>query len=91
MPLSGVSRLRSPLTGLQSWPSATGNAWSSVAAAGSGRVNLWFEGVAFDALVGWLEGLRSQFGVSVDEFAVERAVDTGTVNARIGVVEAPAS
>ena len=66
-----------------------GGALQRIEPVGSARVNLWFEGVAFDAMVGWLEGLRRQFGVSVDEFAVERMPDTGTVNARIGVVEAP--
>jgi general secretion pathway protein M len=57
---------------------------------GTGRVNLWFEGVAFDAMVSWLEGLQRQYGIRVDELSVERSVDVGTVNARVGVVDAAA-
>lgn len=56
--------------------------------AGAGRVNLWFERVPFDALATWLETLRRQYGVGVDELVVERAPDTGTVDARIGVLDA---
>lgn len=56
--------------------------------AGTGRVNLWFERVPFDALVTWLESLSRRYGVTIDELQVERAVDTGTVDARIGIVDA---
>ncbi len=56
--------------------------------AGAGRVNLWFERVPFDAMTTWLETLRRQYGVGVDELVAERATDTGTVDARIGVVDA---
>lgn len=55
--------------------------------AGAGRVNLWFERVPFDAMASWLETLRRQYGVGVDELVVERAIDTGTVDARIGVID----
>ena len=53
-----------------------------------GRVNLWFERVPFDALATWLESLSRRYGVAVDELQVERAVDTGTVDARIGISDA---
>ncbi len=59
--------------------------------AGAGRVNLWFERVSFDAMTTWLETLRRQYGVGVDELVVERAIDTGTVDARIGVVDTQGS
>jgi general secretion pathway protein M len=64
-----------------------GGAMQRVEPVGSGRVNLWFEDVPFDALVGWLEGLQRQYGIDVDEFAVERAVDAGKVDARIGLAD----
>jgi general secretion pathway protein M len=66
-----------------------GAAMQRIEPAGAGRVNLWFEHVPFDALVGWLESLHQRYGVDVDELLVERAVDTGTVNARVGVIDAP--
>lgn len=65
-----------------------GGALVRIEPAGAGRVNLWFERVPFDALAGWLESLSRQYGVAVDELQVERALDTGTVDARIGVVDA---
>jgi general secretion pathway protein M len=67
-----------------------GGALVRIEPAGAGRVNLWFERVPFDALASWLESLSRQYGVSVDELQVERAVDTGTVDARVGVVDAAA-
>jgi general secretion pathway protein M len=54
---------------------------------GAGRVNVWFEGVPFDALVGWLEQIDQRFGVRADELSAERAAQLGTVDARIGLVE----
>jgi general secretion pathway protein M len=53
----------------------------------AGRVNIWFEGVAFDAMADWLEMLARQYGVSVEEFVLDRAVATGTVNARLTLVD----
>lgn len=50
---------------------------------GEGRVGVWFEGVAFDGLVTWLDGLASRFGVRVEDLRVERSVAAGTVDARV--------
>ena len=65
-----------------------GGALVRIEPAGVGRVNLWFERVPFDALATWLESLSRRDGVAVDELQVERAVDTGTVDARIGISDA---
>jgi general secretion pathway protein M len=50
---------------------------------GEGRVSVWFEGVAFDGLVGWLDGIGSRFGVRVEDLRIERSIAAGTVDARI--------
>lgn len=56
---------------------------------GEGRVNVWFEGVPFDAMAAWLETLDQRFGIRADELSAERAAQTGTVDARVGITEAP--
>ena len=53
----------------------------------TGRVNLWFEGVPFDALTTWLEQLEQRQGVRVDELSAERAAALGSANARVGLVD----
>lgn len=55
--------------------------------AGEGRVSLWFEGVPFDPLCTWLEGLEERFAIHIEEFSVERAQDPGNVNARLTLVD----
>jgi general secretion pathway protein M len=67
-----------------------GAALKRVEPVGAGRVNVWFEGVPFDALVAWLEQLDQRFGVRSDELSAERAAQLGTVDARIGLTEAVA-
>ena len=56
---------------------------------GEGRVNVWFEGVPFDAMAAWLEQLDQRFGIRADELTAERAAGTGTVDARVGLTESP--
>ncbi len=55
---------------------------------GEGRVSIWFEGVAFDGLVTWLDGLDSRFGVRVEDLRIERAIAPGAVDARITLRDA---
>lgn len=49
---------------------------------GQGTVRVWLDGVAFDAMLLWLDDLR-QYGVSVDGLAVDRESAAGRVNARL--------
>lgn len=55
--------------------------------AGTGRVRLRLESVAFDPLADWLQALRRQYGVRVAELAVTRT-DTGRVDANL-LIEDP--
>lgn len=55
--------------------------------AGSGRVRLRLESVAFDPLADWLQSLRRRYGVRVAEFAVTRT-DAGRVDANL-LIEDP--
>ena len=64
-----------------------GGALKRVEPVSQGRVNLWFEGVPFDALTDWLEQLEQHQGVRVDELSAERAAGLGSANARVGLVD----
>lgn len=55
--------------------------------AGSGRVRLRLEAVAFDPLADWLQGLRQQHGIRIAELAVTRT-DAGRVDANL-LIEDP--
>lgn len=46
-------------------------------------VRVWFEGVAFDDMVGWLSQLSRNDGVGVDVVNVEKQPRSGIVNARL--------
>jgi general secretion pathway protein M len=56
--------------------------------SGEGRVNVWFEGVAFDAMIGWAEDLHVRFGIQIEELSVDRAQTQGTVDVRISLQDA---
>ncbi len=47
------------------------------------QVRIWLEGAGFDKLVGWLERLERDNGVSVVKATIERADSPGVVNARL--------
>jgi general secretion pathway protein M len=49
---------------------------------GAEGVSVWFDAVAFNDLVRWLESL-SQQGVSVRQISIDRQADPGKVNARV--------
>jgi len=46
-------------------------------------VRVWFEGVAFDDMVRWLNNLNRSDGVGVDVVNVEKQPQSGIVNARL--------
>jgi len=50
---------------------------------GDDAVSVWFEGVAFNDLVRWLQFLEKDSGVVVRQLSVDRQADSGRVNARI--------
>lgn len=54
--------------------------------AGDAGVRVWFEGVRFTALAGWMESLSERYGLAFDGFSIDRA-GTGRVNARLTVNE----
>ncbi|XOV88667.1 MAG: type II secretion system protein GspM [Pseudomonadota bacterium] len=49
---------------------------------GSDGVSVWFDGVAFNDLIRWLEA-QSRQGVAVRQLSIDRNAVSGTVNARI--------
>lgn len=54
---------------------------------GPKSVRVSFEGVAFDAIADWLEGLARDFGVVATDFSADRAEGNGRVNVRVTLEE----
>lgn len=54
--------------------------------SGADGVRVWFEGVRFTSLAGWMESLSERYGLALEGFSIDRA-GTGRVNARITVSE----
>jgi general secretion pathway protein M len=52
------------------------------------RVRVWFEQAAFDAVIGWAEGLDRRYGIQVVELAANRREGAGIVDVRL-TLEAP--
>jgi general secretion pathway protein M len=50
---------------------------------GNDAVGVWFEAVAFDMLISWLEELQMKQGILVKQISVDKNEQPGTVNARI--------
>ena len=50
---------------------------------GEGNVSVWFDAVAFNSLVRWLQELERKEGISVQQISVDRQDKPGLVNARI--------
>lgn len=54
--------------------------------SGDDGVRVWFEGVRFTGLAGWMESLAERHGLVFTGFNIDRA-GTGRVNARLTVAE----
>lgn len=52
-----------------------------------GEVRVYFQGAAFDTLIGWLDAFAAAQGVQVRELSVQRATGSGLVDARLALVE----
>lgn len=52
---------------------------------GENGLNLWLEGVPFNQLTLWLQGLERDYGVAATELSVNRRGEPGLVDARIVV------
>lgn len=63
-----------------------GKSPSRIQPEGDREVRVWFEGVAFDALVRWLFDLQTRYGVSVQTLDVEPQAAPGEVNVRLSLV-----
>lgn len=50
---------------------------------GNDEVSVWFEAVAFNMLISWLEELQMKQGIRVKQISVDKDEQPGTVNARI--------
>ena len=59
-----------------------GSAMKRVKPDGKSGVRVWFEGVSFDSLVGWLATLSDQ-QVTVRSLSLERPGEPGRVNAQL--------
>lgn len=60
-----------------------GTALLRVEPLANGRVRLQLQAAPFDQLVGWLQPLRSEHGVRVEELSVQRSSGVGLVDARV--------
>lgn len=63
------------------------NALQRVEPLSSGRVSVWLEAAAFDAVAGWLEQLQQRYGVRAEEFSITRTPGIGQVDARVVLVD----
>ncbi len=50
---------------------------------GSNRVRVWLEKAAFDDIAGWLEQLKKQHGLVIEQAVVDRDANEGRVSARL--------
>lgn len=57
------------------------NAQTRIEPLGEDRVRVSMDGVNFDQLAAWLEGLDRTEGVDISEWSVDRALVSGVVNA----------
>lgn len=55
---------------------------------GDREVRVWFEDIAFDAMVRWLADLQTRYGVAVQTLDVEPQSTPGRVNVRLSLVRA---
>lgn len=69
--------------------SGIGKGPSRIQPEGDGEVRVWFEDVAFDAILRWIADLQNRYGVSVQTFDVEPQAGPGRVNVRLSLVRAP--
>lgn len=60
-----------------------GSVLKRVEPEGSDAVRVWLDGASFDAVVGWLDVMRSRYGAEVDTITLEKAGSPGLVNARL--------
>ncbi len=60
-----------------------GDAIKRIQPEGQGEVRVWLDAAPFDPLLGWLDGLSADHGVSVKGVVVERAEGAGLVNVRL--------
>ena len=51
--------------------------------SGEDKMRVWLENTEFDNLASWLERLAGEYGIVVDQAAIDRATDTGRVNVRL--------
>lgn len=51
--------------------------------SGENKMRVWLDNIAFDSLAPWLERLAAEYGIIVDQAAIDRANDAGRVNARL--------
>ena len=64
-----------------------GSAFRRGEPAASGQVRIWLEGASFEALLGWLDQLDSEQGISVIDSDLERTGVPGMVTARLLLAE----
>lgn len=62
-----------------------GPALKRIEPEGRSGVRVWLEGASFDAVVGWLNVMSTQYGVEVDSATLERAGAPGRVNVRLNL------
>jgi len=64
-----------------------GTALLRVEPVNAGQVRVYFQGVGFDPLMRWIEGLSAQGSLRITEFSAQRAAGVGQVDARLNLEE----
>ena len=60
-----------------------GSSIRKVQPEGQNGVRVWMDKVAFDEVMGWLDDLQAQQGVTISLFSAERTAEEGRVNVRM--------
>lgn len=74
---------QSLLTSVSRTAKAFGISPNKLQPEGNDEVSVWFEAVAFNLLINWLEDLQTKQGILVKQISLDKNEQPGTVNARI--------
>jgi len=55
--------------------------------AGTGKVRIRMESVAFDDMISWLEGLLGPAAITIESIAIDRSDQTGLVDAHLTLLD----
>lgn len=82
-PAQKISDSRSMMSTVTASAQAAGLTLQRFEPSGDDKMRVWLDNTAFDNLARWLEKLTADYGIVVDQAAVDRANDAGRVNVRL--------